>query len=232
MSALEPPAKCGQEPGRESPGGCVGQHALANPRLSATPGDRPALRMLNLQNLFRNDTRSVRRGTPGPRHLSTGFGPFPSRGGLDGFQRKANRKHIVFKQPRGHFQSDHVALRTFLSSFSENHSSSAPKALLRGLTPPASPGKATQPAPESASQASFLSTLPEPSLQPPACHFLDAPPGPFSQWVPNQLIFPGPGFPVSVDRITVPSATLLEMSESSLTHPSHSLDQTNSRITT
>lgn len=91
--------------------------------------------MLNLQNLFRNDTRSVRRGTPGPRHLSTGFGPFPSRGRLDGFQRKANRKHITFKQPTGHFQSDHVALRTFLSSFSENHSSSPPKALLRGLTP-------------------------------------------------------------------------------------------------
>lgn len=109
-------------------------------------------------------------------------------------QRKANGKHIIFKELTDHLQSDHVALLTFLSSFSENHSSSAPRALLRGLTPPASPGKATQPATESAPQASFLSTLPELSFHPPACHFLDAPPGPSSQWVSNQLIFPASAF--------------------------------------
>lgn len=155
--------------------------------LLAPLGDPPALRMLNLQNLFRNDTRSVGEAPLAPATFPQGF---PSRGRLDGLQRKANRKHIIFKEPTDHLQSGHVALLTFLSSFSENHSSSAPKALLRGLTPPASPGKATQLATESAPQASFLSTLPEPSFHPPACHFLAAPPGPSSQWVPDQLIFP------------------------------------------
>lgn len=192
--------------------------------LLAPLGDPPALRMLNLQNLFRNDTRSVGEAPLAPATFPQGF---PSRGRLDGLQRKANRKHIIFKEPTDHLQSGHVALLTFLSSFSENHSSSAPKALLRGLTPPASPGKATQLATESAPQASF-------SPSPAFIRQL------VISWLPHQGLPANgsptssssrPGFPVSVDGITAPSASPLEMSESSLTHPSHSPDQTSSPIT-
>lgn len=104
-------------------------------------------------------------------------------------QRKANRKHMVFREPMHHSQSDRLALRTDPSACSFKHSCSSDKVLLRGLRPPASGGRAAQKTGTSAS--SGLIPPHEPRQQPSAASlFPGCPPASLSQWVPNQLIFP------------------------------------------
>ena len=81
---------------------------------------------------------------------------FQAEGAWKTSKGKLNRKHIISKELTDHFQSDRLALITFPSSFSEKHSPSSAKALLRGFTPTASLGKATQKTTKSASLGLIL----------------------------------------------------------------------------